>query len=621
MKSFVLLGLGLLVFGLGMPAVAMTSAQKSKVLGWTATGNEIVVEREHLGQLMVDDVAQEFYFETTSTYRAKDGSQLLTYRRGELSGPKHPVWEGAKEVGQLDKFLETAGLMEAQESWLSPDQKSLLAVTERTMFSEESRCEVHHRVVLMRPDDSKLYVVHDQIARGEHSDSRDLATCPQVKIRAFWHPSSKLWVLERERTRPDHKWTLIPGSLESLEEYADSTFVTSHFNRELVMSKLDDGVVKDALRETFNGRLKTGLSKIAQDPSGSKSKVLLMALLFALDQKTEPAKKLLKDRSLRELSILEEGLKAAVQTAVGDVNAASKSINALVKGATSWQDLAAVAGIFSLVDLNASNEIYVHALSHETAAEADTNRAYTAMIQGLIEAGQLNAAQSLIDKLDSLDSAQKLLMVSLNLAYRRPQLARETLEEILAAEPGRCAAWAASARMAAMERRMGDALEHYRAAATCNPLLVDASFYVADLELRRGDLRLGKVYLQKFIDHTIGRRSDLARQVRLDWAQQGLKRLEHQGAVLLTTSCFPSNTRTVCQGTVFNTSEETLSAVEARVSSKDKRGRLKTLGTASVDELAPGATATLSVMVDEEPAVMSVGRDPAEHKTNEVDIL
>lgn len=604
-------------------AHAQSSTVNSTLRGWTATGNELVVEHEHLGQIMVEDASREYYYETSSTYRSKDGSLLQTYRRGEAPGFVHPDFEAARDQELFKKFLETAGLQEATETWLSPDGKWLLSGVESRDFGEETRCELRQRVMLFNPTESKVHVVFERMTRGEVSSSRDISTCPQARLKAYWHPNSTQWVIEREQVRPERNWKLHPGRVDSLDGYADSAFITNEFSRQIVLKDLEEGAEREAWGLAFEGQLDKALQVIANDPSGSAGKVLLMALLFAKEGKAEPAKKLLKNeaKTLKSTNVYETGLKGAVLAAAGDKSGASKILSSVTKKATSWEELARLAAVFSIVDLNASNELYVHALSHESAVEQDTTLAYSAMLEGLIEARQFEAAETLFTKLGELNSAQKVLQASLWVAQGRLPFARPVLDQILLAEPGRCRAYAVSARLASAERRVSEALELYRAANMCNPTLTDAAFFVADLELRRGDLERGRSYLEAFSRYTGARQMDPVRDLRLAWASQGLKRLSQKGAVLLTASCFPSDTRTLCQGTVLNTSEEPLENVLANVWSRDKRGRLVSLGKSEVPKLEPGESATVTLMVESVPAAMSVGRDKSENELNQVEIL
>jgi len=602
---------------------AQSGTINSSLRGWTATGNEIVVEQEHLGQIMVDDASREYYFETSSTYRSKDGSLLQSYRRGEATGAAHPDFEAAREQRQFKKFLETAGLLLANESWLSPDGKWLLSAVESRGFGQETRCELHQRVMLFNPAEQKVHVVFEQSTRGETSSSRDIGTCPQARLKAFWHPNSTQWVIEREQTRPDRGWRLHPGRIDNLDGYADSEFISNEFSRQIVLSELEEGSVREAWSLAFEGQLPRALQVIANDPKGSPGKVLLMALLFAKDGKAAPAKKLLKDeaQALKSTSLYETGLQAAVLAAAGDKSGATRILSNVTKQASSWKELARLAAVFSIVDLNVSNELFVHALSHSSAAEQDTTLAYSAMLEGLIEARQFEAAETIFAKLGVLNSAQRVLQASLWVAQGRLQFARPVLDQILLAEPGRCRAYAVSARLATAERRVSEALELYRAANVCNPMLTDAAFFVADLELRRGDIERGRQYLEGFLRHTGARQMDPVRDLRLKWAAQSLKRLSQKGAVLLTASCFPSGSQTLCQGTVLNTTDAPLEGILATVWSKDKRARLVELGKSEVPSLAPGESATITVMVDSVPAAMSVGRSKAESDLNQVEIL
>jgi hypothetical protein len=390
-----------------------------------------------------------------------------------------------------------------------------------------------------------------------------------------------------------------------------------------LLNSLPEGAIKTAWNHAFEGRPTAGLSALLEDTSVSANKLLLMSLLFSLDGKPDGARKVLKDgaKQLKSNDPIQSGLQGAVWAAVGDRKQATAFVNTAIKQAKTYQELAQLGAIFTLVDLNVSNDIFIHALSHPTAVDQDTSLEYSALIDGLIEARQFEAAETLFTRLGTLNSAQKVLQASMWVAENRPTFAKPQIEAILLAEPGRCRAYAVSARLAVLDRRTADALEHFRAAAMCNPLLTDAAFFVADLELRRGNVTLGKTYLEKFLANTAQRRQDPVREVRLNFARQGLERLKNNGLVMLTASCFPTGKTSMCQGTLFNNSEETLKDIEIIVSSKDAKGKLKTLQTSTVEGLEPRQTRTVTLSVEGPAATISAGRDEAEHTKNRMDLI
>lgn len=602
-------------------AQAQSHTEKRVFRGWTATGGELLVDHEHLGELMVEDTAREFFFETTNTYSARDGALIHRYQRGTPSGAEHPDFAEARGAEQLTKTLENIGEIKAEESWLSPNQNWLLTSVESTKTNDDGRCELRQRVMLFNREKQIVYVVLDQTTRGE-AGQREVG-CPRVSMRAYWHPNSEQWILERSQTRPDASWKLIPGRTDALDQFAESEFIKNAFASQLLLNSMPDGAIKDAWKYAFEGKPAAGLSALLQDTSVSANKLLLMALLFSLDGKPDGARKVLKEgaKQLQSNDALQSGLQGAVWAAVGDTKQATRFINTAIKQAKSYQELAQIGAILTLVDLDASNEVLIHALSHKTAVDQDTALEYSALIDGLIEARQFEAAESLFTRLGTLNSAQKVLQASMWVAENRPAFAKPQIESILLAEPGRCRAYAVSARLAILDRRTADALEHFRAAAMCNPLLTDAAFFVADLELRRGNVALGKTYLEHFLANTAQRKQDPVREVRLNFARQGLARLKTNGLVMLTASCFPSAKTSICQGTLFNNSDETLQNIGVTVSSKDAKGKLKTLQSSTLEALEARQTRTVTLTVEGPAASMSAGRDDQEHTKNRMDLV
>lgn len=602
-------------------AQAQSHTEKRVFRGWTASGGELLVDHEHLGEIMVDDSAREFFFETTATYSARDGAIIHRYQRGTPSGAEHPDFMQARSAEQLSKLLENMGEIKAEETWLSPNQNWLLTSVESTKTNDDGRCELRQRVMLFNREKQIVYVVLDQTTRSD-AGQREVG-CPRVSLRAYWHPNSEQWILERLQIQPDPNWKLIPGRTDSLDQFAESGFIKNAFASQIWLNALPDDAIKTAWTHAFEGRPADGLSALLQDTSVSANKLLLMSLLFSLDGKPDGARKVLKDgaKQLKSNDPIQSGLQGAVWAAVGDRKQATTFVNTAIKQAKTYQELAQLGAIFTLVDLNVSNDIFIHALSHPTAVDQDTSLEYSALIDGLIEARQFEAAETLFTRLGTLNSAQKVLQASMWVAENRPTFAKPQIEAILLAEPGRCRAYAVSARLSVLDRRTADALEHFRAAAMCNPLLTDAAFFVADLELRRGNVTLGKAYLEKFLANTAQRRQDPVREVRLNFARQGLERLKNNGLVMLTASCFPTGQTSMCQGTLFNNSDETLKDIGIVVSSKDAKGKLKTLQNSTVDGLEPRQTRTVTLSVEGPAATISAGRDEAEHTKNRMDLI
>lgn len=607
MRSFQL-ALILAVFGFHSVASAQTT--KTTVLGWTGTGSEFVTRVEQFGEVVVEESSKDYWFTTTQMFRTRDGRLLQTYRFGEPSGAAKDVslWADAKSADQAAKLLATAGLAEALNTDASPDGlRSITTVTRERSLTVEAgyRCVTDARVLLHDVNTQSVWLVAENTTSGEDFDSPGEVQCPKVSFRTWWHPDGTQWLVE-ETSADSVQW--LPGSIAQADDYATAPFQPADFAARVEVKDLPDGGLKDAWKLAFAGDFKQALLALSRDETGSADKVLLMAMLFSLNGETEAAKKIAKEAVKVAKTPWTEGLLGVIQMAAGDTRSAQKSLARTTKTAKNYQDLAKLGAALTLVDLELSNKLFIHALSHKSAAEGDTTVVYAALIHGLIEVGENEAAADLLGKVPQETGLFKLLQARHFLMTQNTREARAIVDDVLFTEPGRCMVYGLAARLAVLDGDTAEALEQYRAASLCSPNDLEARYFVADLEAQRGDLVAAQRAVDSFLKAAAPRKNDPVRDARRKVMEAAKTRYALSGAILLNVSCRP----TVCQGQVFNSTSSELSGVKVAAFSEGA----KLVGNLEVEAIPSRTARPFMVRVEEPATTITAGRDDAEFKTN-----
>jgi Tfp pilus assembly protein PilF len=467
------------------------------------------------------------------------------------------------------------------------------------------RCAVDARVLLHDVKTQSVWLVAENTKSGEDFDTPGEVQCPKVSFRTWWHPDGTQWLVEQ--TSGDAvQW--LPGSVANADDYATAPFQPADFAARVEVKDLPDGGLKTAWKMAFAGDFQQALLALSRDETGSADKVLLMAMLFSLNGETDAAKKIAKEAVKVAKTPWTEGLLGVIQMAAGDTKKAQQSLARTTKTAKNYEDLAKLGAALTLVDLELSNRLFIHALSHKSAAEGDTTVIYAALIQGLIEVGENQAAADLLAKVSQETGIFKLLQARLALMTQNAREAKAIVDDVLFTEPGRCMVYGLAARLAVLDGDTAEALEQYRAAALCSPNDLEARYFVADLEAQRGDLVAAKRAVDAFLKAAAPRKNDPVRDARRKVMESARARYTLSGVVLLNVSC----RSTVCQGQVFNSTDSEISAVKIAAFSGDA----KVVGNIEVETI-PSKTARPFMVRTEGPATtITAGRDEAELKAN-----
>lgn len=602
----------LLVWSVGSSAAALAETTKTTVKGWTGTGQEIVLEVEQFGEVMIDDTAQDYWFATIRMLRASNGQLIQTYRRPNPTGAAAaiPAWTEAKPSAQVDKFLENAGLVEAIETDRAPSGAREIVTISRHQTAQSERgyqCSTDARVLVLDGASQEVWVAAETTKVGEFVDSPGAVVCPSVGFRTWWHPDSTRWLVE---LTSNGEVTWLPGSATQADNYANAPFTPADFSRRVLLKGLPDGPVRSSWIKAFEGDLRGALQTLVADTSGSVDKVLIMALLLALDGDTKASKSAAKQAVKIARTPWTEGVLGAVYMAAGDTKRAQKMLAGVTKRADDYSDLAKVAAVLSLVDLELSNQVYIHALSHPSAAQGDTLLIYAALLQGLIEVGENDAAQELLGKVARDSGLFKLLEARLALSTGDTRRAKAIVDDVMFTEPGRCMVFGTNARLSALESDTAEALESYRAAALCSPHDLEALYFVADLEAQRGDLAAATSAARGFMQAAAPRRNDPIRDARRQIIESAIRRYTRQGVILLNVSCRAQ----ICQGQAFNAGVQDAHNVTASAFSGGKKPEI--VGSTTIESIPVHASRPFTIRVQGAVAKVTVGADEDELAAN-----
>jgi tetratricopeptide (TPR) repeat protein len=590
-------------------STAFAQTVERSVLGWTSTGQEVVVRLVQRGERMVDGVSQDYYFEATEIWSATRHRLIQRYKHGEAVGSPPTIWDEAKSAERATKYLDNVGMVEAEEAAASPSKDyRIVPVSIRKVEpgGKGFECRVRHRLSLFDGAQSRVWTIRDKRLAAPASSRRDESNCPSFSVQTYWHPDAKHWavLLTDEGAEPQ----LAVGSVEELDAFPYASFqperpLVADLSAELAdgWQALSDGALDDA-RKAFSA-VKTPEGKLAT------------ALVDAFDGKGRAARRS-GDSAFRKSpkDAWHRGLRAAVWVMTGRAKKATAQIDQAIKAATGYDDLLKLAALFSLVDVNVANQLAVHALSHSSAAEADTTRGWLLLANGLLDIGEFSKAATALDKIEEDTLSTRLARASLSLDRNKAAVAHGLVDELLFENPGLCAAYFLGGRTASASGENATARNLFEAARTCDPTLAQAVFLSADFARLAGDLERAQQGFEHYLAVAPERRSDPIRTAQRRVAQRWTKRLGHEGAVVTDASCRRVGAAFLCSGTIANTTDQPLEDVVADVYD----GRKK-VGEAQVPAIAAKTTQPFGVRVQVDSldeVVVRAGRNEKERRAN-----
>lgn len=590
-------------------AVLLTSSGASaqiterQVLGWTAA-NDVVVHVVERGERMVDGVSKDYWVEATEVYGAAGTSTV--YRHGEPVGPAPPWHANALPSPPGGEQLRT-DLRRDIHSPANPTGTHRFAWYTRARIDKPDDrtfvCRLRIRVVVLAATTRRVHSVLDIESVGEPSRRQDEAFCPPLNVDPHWSADGRVGFALVKIGGEVHSAFVKLAEIDDLlwagftpSEPLAATLATA--TEAAAWRVLSAGDIDEADRQFHAAKLPGGaaLGRAISSAKGATK---------AADAAYESSAKSPRDLILR----------AATYTAAGQGSRATKWIDEAVKGAQSYDELLGFAAIFAFADPNVANQLAVHALSHQSAADADTKAGWTLLAEGLLELGEYSKAEEALDKIEEQTPASLAARTILHLDRRQPKIAIGYAEDLLFQNPGDCRAYHVQGRLRAMAGDNADARALFEAATTCDPSQPEASFYAADFARLAGDLDRAVAGFQNFLRVTPPRVADQVRTLRREAAARWSKQLARDGVVLIDVSCRKGGAGFLCTGTLKNTSDGASGEVSIEVKARGKK-----VGSTTIAAIEPGATAPFGVSFDTKSlsnATVTAGRNAAERRANE----
>lgn len=590
---------------LAVPASAAAQKSEREILGWTSTGQEIVVRLTEQGERMVDGVSKNYYFQLTEIWSARDAALVQRYRHGEASGSPPAEFESAKSAELGGKYLATAGLSEATLDYQSPDDAHRLETfsSERTDSPEDGRylCSRRYRLVLLSQKTSNVYTLVDDRAKGEVVRRPDEAMCPPHSVEPAWSPNGRRWAAFLT-VGSDSK--LFTGGVDALEPFAHADFISrSPFAAKFAGEK--EAAAWMAISDGDWDGAKTAFGEQA----------IATALVDALRGEGRSAIKA-ADKAYRDSakSPRDEILRAATYIAANETKKAAKWVDTALEKAAGYNEMIQFAAIFELVDLKLASQIAVRALSHPSAEGQDTQLGWVLLARLLLGTGDYSKAEEALSRIEKPGTDALLETASLHLDRNETRRASQIVDDLLFSNPGRCEAYLLAGRTLSKSGRHTEASSMFSTAAFCDPTLDEALFYAADFARLAGDLDRAKKMFDRYVTIAPPRRFDTIREARRAVAKRWAERLGHQGAVITDGACRRVAADYVCSGTIHNTSTDPLDKIAVEVRRKGKK-----LGEATTQTIEPGASQPFGVRFEAKSLAdveFTAGRNKSEKLLN-----
>ncbi len=582
---------------------AQSDNRDVSITGWTQDGL-LVLETERQGEVLIDDAAQTFYFETTELVDPKSSKTVHVFQKGEMVGAEHPDWKAAKPESQAAQFLATKSPI--NKSWVSPNGEFFVSAFDQGR-RVKGRCEFRERVVLMDRTKQLVLILRDK--------TNMLRSCPQVAYQTYWKPDSSEFVVERQSKT---EWSVFGGSTSVIEAIAEAP-LQPWSQANVVWSQTQSGTSLDAAWTAyFDSDFDTAIQALSQAKGDDEKRSGLLRYLFLAKKGAtkDAVKQVRKAYKSSPKTALDEGIMAAVFM-VANHKRGPKYIKSAAKRATDFATATALGALFVDIDLSLSNQLLIAGLSAEDAKDQDTTAAYVLLVQGLIDAGEFDAAEDVIGRYKEPPPELEVLSVRLKHIRKKSDAVKEA-RDLVISDSGRCAAYAAYANTLAASNP-GAAFQQFQAAAFCDPGDAESQFYLGDFAIRRGEAVAAADAFEAYLKHAPERAQDEVRRVRRSHAETMIPRMKHEGAVLLNVTC----RGTTCQGTVKNTSDAKLEKVEVKAleytERRKKTVKKRDLGSTELPELEPDQVASFVVTLKDaksKKVAVTAGRNKDEQALN-----
>lgn len=652
------------------PAAAQSITQRMELVGWSATGNELI-NRVTIASTGIDDNGdpidwQYTVLEITST---QTGKVLSRFRDGAPRGKEQKAWLDAKDRTEGERRIEALGLLTSQRSSVSPKgDMALQAYTAefpQPMTKMVATCPGCHQCTatlqlhLIDRQNAKVYKLKTHQRTGEPYSPDGPQSCPKLAARVQWHPQAQRFAVVYQETLPESgaimerlriytpsrdadAWETTPiasntreDSGQRLKSLIESTKAvmadtSDPIDQSILMARLGD--LNRRLGNTTNAE---DYYKTALEFDKRNTQAVIGQAILAL----QGADERLAGRLIRKAEMLDRRMNL-YQAQIGlyytlagqPAKAATFFERAERDRPASFEDR--VALVEQVLDFNLN--LGVQQLSALLASPPDDapkdrlGQLRVTLIEHSVRLGDLATAA---DQLAALpeghpDKIQLALLISAESADDPKRLgfvvqkARDALEQ----DPGQCRLYTIAASALLKTRRAQDAMETLGAALACNPRQATALLLSARLHRDAGQSDVATARYESYLDVAVARPGDPVRSAGRREARDMLKRLGHSGIVVTQSACTSDNGQLRCKGVLRNTSPEARGPIEVELTlySGGRRAGAIAREVITLSQVLPRAKVDFNVAITLPTAAVNatliVGADPADRALNKIDV-
>lgn len=650
------------------PAEAQSITQRMEIVGWSATGNELI-NRVTIASSGIDANGdpidwQYTVLEITST---RTGKVLNRFREGAPRGKEQKAWLDAKDKTEGDRRIEALGLLTNRPSSVSPNgDMALQAYTAefpQPMTKMIASCPGCHQCTatlqlhLIDRQNAKVFKLKTHQRTGEPYSPDGEQSCPKMAARVQWHPQAQRFAVVYQETLPESgavmerlriynpssdaaAWEATPitantgdDTSQRLKERIESTKAVMADTSDPIDQAILMAQLGDLNRRLGNNRNAEDYYKTALDFDKRNTQAVIGQAILALQQGDDRlAGRLIRKAEMldRRMSLYQAQIGLYYTLAGQPAKAATFFEKAQRDRPASFQDRVALAE--QILDFNLA--LGVQQLSSlltsppDDAPQDQLLQLRVTLIEHTVRLGDLATAADQFAALPDghPDKVQLALLISAESASdpQRLNFVVQKTRDALEQNPGQCRLYTIQASALLKTRRAQEAMETLGAALACDPKQPNALLLSARLHRDAGQTDAATAAYQRYLDVAGPRPGDPIRSAHRGEARDMIQRLGHAGIIVTRSACTPDNGQLRCKGVIRNTSTEARGPIEVELTlfSGGRRAGAIAREVITLSQVLPKANVDFNVAITLPDAAVNatlvVGADAADRELNKI---
>ncbi len=659
---------------LALPALAQaqTVSQQIEVLGWSATGNEII-SQVTVGASGLDPQGEPVDWEYTvlEITSTRTGKVLGRYRYGVPRGAQQKAWLDAKGQDEARKRMEVLGVIKSTRGAISSNGDFvLLAHTNDFPQKMEkitadcpgcNECTSTIQLHMVDRKGAKVYKLKTHQRTGLPYSPGAEDACPQLGTQIQWHPqANRFAVIYTEQLNataaPIHRmrvydatqdsagWESVaipktqePTTAERLESQIKNmkeimANATDPLDQAIVMARLGDLNRRLGRNDDAQGYYEASLDF---DKKNTRSIIGLATLAYQSGDARKAKRLIRKAENMDRRIGLHHADFGLYYMLTGDSKKSQKYFDkAAEAGELSFETRLNIGEQLMASDHNLGVEYLGQALdmapSGDDALKKELLRVRIMLIEESIRVGDLATAGRHLQALDkTTPKAVHFALLIATLSADDPsrlQLIIQKTGNALEENPQSCSLYYVRGLAFKKARRFQDALTYMGAAVACQNNMLQAQYELAGLYRDAGQLKASMAAYERFLELAPARPGDRLRTWRRQEARRLLSRLSHSGVIMLKVDCTPANGELVCKGIVQNTSGTPKGPIEIDLTtySEGRNAGAILRETGTMSEIGAGASVDfkLTIPISEAAAraTLTLGTNDAEKEMNTTNV-